>query len=96
MAEPVEVVHIAGLPVTLHRPEGDYLRQRCTWCGALLIDYNLATVAVPAGQPGPGAWEPGKLVATIAGNPKIQHLVDDDGERLPDRCCARLDPEATV
>ncbi|MEZ0077383.1 hypothetical protein [Planotetraspora sp. GP83] len=41
MAE--SVVHIAGPDIQV----GAQLRQRCAWCGAVLLDYDLSCVAVP-------------------------------------------------
>lgn len=36
------VTHIAGMDITI---AGRRLRQRCAWCGAILIDSDLANVA---------------------------------------------------
>lgn len=73
--------HIAGLALTV----GDhYLRQRCGWCGEVLIEYDLARVAVPIGQdPTPATWEPGALV-TVDG--RMSHPIG--GHELPDDACA--------
>jgi hypothetical protein len=59
-----KVIHIAGFTVRI----GPHLRQRCSWCGAVLTDYDLRNVAVAPkedGSPGdpPGTWETGSLVA---------------------------------
>lgn len=89
------VIHIAGLDIQV----GPHLRQRCGWCGALLIDYALDRVAaaVPEGgsEPGaPGTWAVGALVARD-GNASwvVEHV---DGEPLPTGCCGQLDPEITA
>lgn len=84
------VVHIAGIDATV----GHWLRQRCAWCGAVLIDYELDCMAVPVGQdPTPGRWPPGQLV--LVDGP-MQALVEhDDGADLPGNACALLDPEVT-
>jgi hypothetical protein len=89
------VIHIAGLDVQV----GSQLRQRCGWCGALLIDYALDRVGVMVpgdGSPpsGPGTWAVGALVARD-GNASwvVEH---EDGAVLPDGCCGKLDPEVTV
>jgi hypothetical protein len=55
-----EITHIAGPDLTV---SGRYLRQRCSWCGALLLDYDLANLARPL-EPGedpenPEPWRPG-------------------------------------
>lgn len=86
-----EMTHIAGSDVTIdHR-----LRQRCVWCGAVLIDCDLALVAVPVGQdPTPGTWPVGALVAVDGWASWV--VSHQDGDPLPDGACAHLDPEATT
>jgi len=37
------VTHIAGLNITV---QDRYLRQRCAWCGVVLLDYDLANIQV--------------------------------------------------
>ena len=84
-------MHIAGLDIEVG---GRFLRQRCAWCGAVLVDYDLERVAAPVGQdPRPSVWPPGDLVR-VDGN--VSAIVPHaDGEKLPADCCAALDPEAT-
>lgn len=77
--------HIAGLDVTL---EGRYMRQRCAWCDEIIMDYDLAMVAVQIPEDGsepqgPGAWEVGALVRRGDG---VSYVLDD--KRLPDDSCA--------
>lgn len=77
--------HIAGLDVTL---EGRYMRQRCAWCDEIIMDYDLAMVAVQipddGSEPkGPGAWEVGALVRRGEG---VSYVLED--KRLPDDSCA--------
>lgn len=84
------VIHIAGSDVTV----GPRLRQRCCWCGALLIDYDLAGIAIPVGtDPRPATWPVGVLIA-VDGNASyvVEHV---DGAGLPDGACGQLDPEVT-
>lgn len=85
------ITHIAGLHVQV----GPRLRQRCGWCGATLIDYDLARIAAPEGQdPRPSTWPVGDLV-TVDGN--ASWIVDHtDGEQLPDGTCAHFDPDVTA
>jgi len=85
------VIHIAGQQVQV----GHLLRQRCSWCGATLCDYDLTRIAVPVGQdPRPAMWETGRLIA-VDGN--ASWVVDhEDGAELPDGACAKLDPEVTA
>jgi hypothetical protein len=84
------VIHIAGLRVHV----GPYLRQRCAWCGAVLIDYDLTRTAVPTGtDPTPSTWPVADLVA-VDGNAAyvVPHI---DGDELPAGSCTELDPAVT-
>jgi hypothetical protein len=99
MADPVEVVHIAGQTVTIN--DGDtgqprLFRQRCSWCGATLVDEDLTTIKMLDGGM-PGAFRAGALVATVGdiGSMRAQWLVEPADGKLPDRACAQLDPAAT-
>jgi hypothetical protein len=85
------VIHIAGPDIQV----GSQLRQRCAWCGAVLIDQDLERVAVPVGQdPRPATWPAGELIA-VDGN--LSYVVEhEDGARLPDGACGQLDPAVTA
>ena len=84
------VVHIAGPDVTID----NQLRQRCAWCGAVLIDYALERIAVPEGQdPRPGTWPVGALVEVDGNASWIRDHVD--GELLPGNACGQIDHEVT-
>lgn len=85
------VIHIAGVHVQI----GKLLRQRCAWCGAVLLDYDLAAIAVPVGQdPTPATWPPGDLVLVDGGmSALVEH---EDGSPLPDGSCGKLDPAVTL
>ncbi|WP_166345038.1 hypothetical protein [Phytoactinopolyspora limicola] len=90
------VVHIAG-PETQVGPR---LRQRCAWCGALLLDYDLAHIAVPDGQdPRPSTWPVGAMVSVrdvCDGVRESWQVTADPGcGRLPDNACGAIDPEVT-
>jgi hypothetical protein len=82
-------IHIAGPHITI----GPLLRQRCCWCGYLLIDYDLERIAVPVGQdPTPATWPHGELVE-VDGN--VSTLVDHkDHDPLPPGSCPLADLEA--
>jgi len=85
------VIHIAGVDVQV----GAHLRQRCSWCGAVLIDYDLTRVAVMEGEdPRPATWPPGDLVL-VDGNVSAT-VAHNDGDQLPSNACAALDTEVTV
>ncbi|MEU9887938.1 hypothetical protein [Sphaerisporangium sp. NPDC051011] len=84
------VVHITGLNVQV----GAQLRQRCAWCGAVLIDYALDRIAVPEGQdPQPAVWPVGALVEVDGPGSWIRPHVD--GAQLPLNACAQIDHEVT-
>jgi hypothetical protein len=77
-----EIVHIAGPEVRVNT----LLRQRCAWCGQMLIDYDLARVAVPEGMdPTPAVWPVAVLVAVDGGASwLVEHEV---GAPLPESSC---------
>jgi len=84
------IVHIAGPDVQV----GDQLRQRCAWCGATLLDYDLTRIAVPEGQdPRPGTWAAGELVEVDGVASWIRPHTD--GEQLPTNACAQIDHAVT-
>lgn len=76
--------HIAAPHITV---DDRYLRQRCAWCGELLLDLDLDRVEVPIGQPGPPAtWPMGALV-TVDG--PASWTAGAPGDRMPDDACVR-------
>jgi hypothetical protein len=79
------VVHIAGPDIQI----GHLLLQRCSWCGELLVDYNLIRVAAPVGQPDrPATWPVGGLVLVDGGvKAVVRHT---DGDPLPPNSCVGL------
>lgn len=86
------VTHIAANDVTIG---GRRLRQRCAWCGAVLLDYDLARVAVqvePGEEPRPPAtWPVGALVR-VDGH---YSAALEDTDELPDDACASVHDEVT-
>lgn len=87
------VTHIAGPDIAV---EGRYLRQRCAWCGAVLLDHDLAGIAVPEGMdPRPSTWQVGGLVRVEGDSPRYSALLGGPDTPLPDDACAFLDPEVT-
>lgn len=90
---PEGIVHIAGPEIQI----GQQLRQRCAWCGAVLIDYDLTRVAMLCAGPGPddrpGTWPVGALIE-VDGN-AAQVLDHVDGDPLPAHACGQIDHEVT-
>lgn len=89
------VTHIAGSQMQLF---GIFLRQRCDWCGIILIEYDLRRVSVPVGQDHlPSMYPAGSLVrvdehvSAVIENPEII----DGGTQLPPDSCA-FDPRTQV
>jgi hypothetical protein len=87
------VVHPAGLDVSI----GPLLRQRCAWCGTVLVDVDLAATASTGGASYP-TWPVGALVEIDGG---VSFTVDpvpsaeSEGVTVPDNCCMKLDPDVT-
>lgn len=81
------VVHLAAQDVWV---EGRYVRQRCAWCGELLIDVDLARIAVhpplPEGERPIATWQPGAMVEASGVWPTVYRQIDDDG-RIPINSC---------
>ncbi len=81
--------HVAGLDITVN---DRYLRQRCAWCGAIIIDIDLTRIGVPEGQdPRPATWQIGALIRKDG---PYRYIVED--EKYPDDACLALDPEVTT
>lgn len=89
------LTHIAGPDLTV---DGRRLRQRCIWCGAVIVDYDLERVAVPDGQdPTPATWKPGTFVRVSGTFPVAYVAVDPpEGGRYPPDSCMALDDEVTA
>lgn len=81
-------IHIAGFPVRI----GSLKRQRCAWCDAILLDYDLSLIAVaPGGDTAePRHWEMGSLVAVDGpGSWIVKH---EDGSSIPAGWCGDTRP----
>jgi hypothetical protein len=72
---PGEVTHVAGSLVHIGNR---WIRQRCEWCGHVLVDYDLERVAVPEGQDGPGGFAAGHMIQQDGG------MSVDIGQPQPD------------
>jgi len=91
----VKVIHIAGFPVRV----GRFFRQRCAWCGAVLIDYDLdrtmVAVSCEVGEKAfdVAAYDVGVLVEVSGLNPVMSRVVEHvDGDDLPVGACANPYP----
>ncbi len=85
------LTHLAGDQITYDH----FMRQRCSWCGVTLCDYDLSRVMVPEGQDGsPAMWEPGGFVR-VDGNAYFVVEALPDG-LVPEDSCMRLDPAVTA
>jgi hypothetical protein len=94
-SRPDSVVHIAGSQLSMFNR---FLRQRCDWCGVVLIEYDLLMVAVPEGQPGaPAMWTPGVLVRVDGHmSAEVEAVEEEPGQtKLPMDSCA-FDPLTQV
>lgn len=76
------MTHIAGLAITM---QGQYIRQRCAWCGEILQDVDLSKIATVDGEL-PGSWTCGTLIY-FEGN--MASMVP--GDKLPEDCCYSLE-----
>lgn len=81
------MIHVVGTPAVV--PPG-LIRQRCAWCGALILDYDLGPMGQDPMPAVPAMWEVGALVAIDDG---VSHVVPR-GDELPAGACALL--EATT
>lgn len=79
--------HIAGITVIIRERN---LRQRCSWCGEVLTEYDLANTLVVGSTRDapnhPSGFPVDTLVRVEDGNPRASTVLDD--KTLPDDSCA--------
>lgn len=90
------VVHIAGLDLIV---QGHRQRQRCAWCGAVLVDNDLRNVAVQV-EPGeeakpPAVYPIGRLVQVDGDGGFRLFQVLPETDQLPEGSCTDLDDAVT-
>lgn len=80
--------HIAGLGLVI----GDrFARQRCAWCGEVMVDEDATCIAVPEGSsPRDPLWPVNTLVRFEVA-PGVTSYTVVTADVLPDDCCARID-----
>lgn len=82
------IVHIAGQPVQL---QNRYVRQRCSWCGALIEDLDLERIAVAGDDSSVPLWPIGELIEVTEG---VKVCLGDIDE-MPSNCCANIELDVT-
>lgn len=80
--------HIAGPLTTIDRR----MVQRCSYCGEILVTYDLSRVMVankPDGSPGdpPRGWADGAIVRVTEGNPRLTETIEIENGELPADSC---------
>lgn len=94
------VAHIAGLQMQF----GALVRQRCGWCGTLMVDDDLTKMSVPTGQElGPSFFPAGEWVETHSpdGRGGVWVVLDppepepDGTFKAPENSCMKMHPEVT-
>ena len=105
--EPLTQTHIIGVEVLLDNRQ----RQRCAWCGAVLLDNDLSRMAAKIELPDgvevsdeapparPAAFPVGKLlrITGAEGESRVFESVDPgEGGNLPDDACTRVHDDVTV
>lgn len=99
------LVHPAGPVMYYTRADGkDLVRQRCMWCGTVLIDADLSRIAAqlnPDGSAPPFAtWEAGGMVGVNGGMQWLVWTAEQTQSRhiseMTETCCMTLDPAVTA
>lgn len=89
------VAHIVGFPVVI---QGHLCRQRCAWCGHLIVDVDVELVAVAEGQGGYDPFWPTNAVVEIeitdGGTVTRMSVVKVVDGLLPDNACTPPRPRA--
>lgn len=81
------VTHLAGIDINV----GDRVIQRCSICGAMMLDSKGAMAPVgPNGEPTTfPVWERGRLIEYSGEFPERQLMLPDT-DKLPDNSCLYL------
>lgn len=81
------VTHLTAQPVLLC---GRWNRQRCAWCGVLIVDEDLSTMGSTDPNFQGTEWKPQSLVNVTSGNPAISSRVAPTGGKMPENSCMAL------
>ncbi len=92
------VTHIAGPVLTW---DGRYIRQRCSWCGAVLIDVDITRLRVVGDDRDVATWpfeafvrcSGGSVSSVVKGGPVSE---DPLAHAVPHDCCMLRDPAETA
>lgn len=87
------VAHIVGLQVTV---QGHLCRQRCAWCGSVLVDVDLDLIALPEGSVNYDPfWKTGEVLEIESDGfvTRSSIILTHDGV-LPDNACTPARPRA--
>lgn len=95
-------VHVTAQSLIWQGDRGPHVRQRCAWCGCILIDQVLSDVSFPLEADGSApefpTWPAGVLLATDRhGSMTAWSIVEHDDEApVPPDMCMRIDPAVTL
>jgi hypothetical protein len=95
------VTHLAGPDIEYNHEDGVVVRQRCSWCGAVLVDVKSWLVSVPVGQDSTIAtWEVGRFVDVVSpdglgGVWSLNPWEHEHEKPIPETACLRMPLEVT-
>jgi hypothetical protein len=73
---------------------GTRVRQRCAWCGYLIIDQDLALTEVLLNEDGSTpefpTWPMDKWIEVTGHNPKMTSTKDEPFDEVPENGCMRI------
>lgn len=79
------VIHVAGSQVQV----GMQFRQRCGWCGAIILDIDLTDLLNQGNTASVTAWPPGSFV--VVEGDTAYAISESWGGRLPEGHCGLID-----
>jgi hypothetical protein len=93
------ITHVAGGTLSYSRADQKIVRQRCAWCGALLMEVMQSPFPFPPGtEPEVDTFTPYSLVrvdGSYSENIDLPILENGDAV-LPDDSCMRIDTAVTT